>query len=176
MRYAATVMTADFDLAALYGAIDAQRPARGLSWAAAVRDMSSPFSRNGSRPLAASTVTGFRTKPVAEGDRVLAMLRWLGRTPESFVPGSAVDGDAARLPAAGARVLRMDTRKLDEALNAARAARGLTWEQLAREIAGKTTNTLTGLARNSRTGFPHVMRITAWLGQPLARFTRATSR
>ena len=108
---------------------------------------------------------------------MLAMLRWLERTPESFVPGSALaDAEFARLPDVRPLILRMDTKALHAALNAARIERGLTWQQLSRAIPGSTVSTLTGLAVNERTGFPNVMRVTAWLGQPLAAFTRATRR
>lgn len=166
----------DFSLAALYAALDAQRQSRGLSWSAAVREISEPFVVNGSRPLAPSTVAGLRTKGVAEGDGVLQMLRWLGRTPESFVPGAAADAGAP-LPAVGPRdVLRFDTRRLHAAVNAARVERGLTWAQIATEIDGLTVASLTNLSTGGRTGFPHVMRITQRLGVPLARFVRLTQR
>ena len=125
--------------------------------------------------MAVSTVSGIGTKRVAEADGVLGMIRWLDRTPESFVPGSPFAHDeGAKLPDVSPLVLRMDTRKLHAALNAARVQRGLTWSELSREIRGSTVNTLTGLAVNQRTGFPTVMWITGWLGQPLATFTRAT--
>lgn len=170
-------MQGEFSLAALHAAIDEQRHARGLSWAAAVRQMSSPFGRVGSRALAVSTVVGIRNKGVAEADGVLGMIRWLDRTPESFVPGSPFANDAAaKLPDVSPLVLRMDTKKLHAALNAARIERGLTWKELSREIHGSSVNTLTGLAVNERTGFPNVTWITGWLGQPLALFTRATRR
>src|SRR5262245_50168703 len=113
-----------FSLAALYSALDAARESRGLTWSAAVREMSEPFTQGGSRPLAVSTVTGLRTKPAAEGDGVLQMLRWLGRTPESLIAGASADAGTP-LPAANAhQVLRFDTRRLHGALEAARAARG----------------------------------------------------
>src|SRR5215470_12278214 len=109
-----------FSLAALYSALDAERESRGLSWSAAVREMSEPFTQGGSRPLAASTVTGLRTKATAEGDGVLQMLRWLGRAPESFV-GAADSSTTSSLPAVGPnQVLRFDTRKLYAAVNSAR--------------------------------------------------------
>ncbi|HYM26027.1 MAG TPA: hypothetical protein VEU08_22575 [Vicinamibacterales bacterium] len=167
-----------FDLQALFGALDAQRRARGLTWAAAVRDMSGPFAGGGSRRLAVSTVTRLRTQPVAEGDGVLQMLGWLGGTPESFVPGCPVE--AVPLPAVAPdstrRVLRMDTRKLHAAVDAARVSRGLTWDEAAREIGRWSAGSLAHLSKGGRTGFPHVMRITAWLGRPLADFVRLTSR
>src|SRR5262245_16365800 len=78
----------DFDLAALFDALDAQRQARGLSWAEVMREVNRGIA---TRAVASSTVTRLRTQKVAEADGVLQMLRWLRRAPESFVPGS--DGD-----------------------------------------------------------------------------------
>lgn len=167
----------DFSLAALYKALDAERGARRLTWSAAVRQMSGSFTQGGSRPLALSTVKGLRTKAVAEGDGVLQMLRWLGRSPESFVDGASTEAGTS-LPAAGAdQVLRLDTRRLHAALNAARAERGLTWAQVADAIGGRTTqSTLAHLSKGGRTGFPNVMRLTRWLDAPLAHFVRVTRR
>jgi hypothetical protein len=68
--------------------------------------------------------------------------------------------------------LRFDTQKLHAAVNAQRVARGLTWQHVANEI-GLGQTTLTHLSKGGRTGFPHVMRITRWLGRPAAEFTRA---
>ncbi len=165
----------DFSLRSLYEALDAQREARGLTWTAAVREMSAPFTRGLSRPLAVSTVTGLRTKAVAEGDGVLQMLRWLGRTPESFIPGSKPD-PSTTLPAVGPdQVLRFDTTRLHDALNQARVARGLTWQQIANDV-DVTPSSLTHLSTGSRTGFPHVARLTGWLGVPVAQFIRITRR
>jgi hypothetical protein len=167
---------ADFSLAGLYAAIDRQRQARGLTWQQAVLEINMVFGRISSRPISRSTVTGLRTKAVAEGDGVLAMLKWLNRTPESFLPG--VDGadvsGANRLPdVPPASGLRFETKKLHAALNVQRVARGLTWQQVGREI-GLGAATLTHLSKGGRTGFPHVMRITRWLGRPVAQFTRAS--
>lgn len=168
----------DFDLKALYAALDRERQTRGVSWAHAVREMSAPFTRGSSRPLSPSTVTSLRHKPVAEGDGVLQMLRWLNRAPESFVPGyPEADAAAARLPNVGPdRVLRFDTRKLHAALDARRLERGLTWKHVADEIGGVSVTSLMYLSKGGRTGFPFVARTTRWLGQPVVRFTRVTSR
>jgi ribosomal protein L24E len=169
--------SADFDLAALYDAIDAQRQARGLTWTAAVREINAVFDLVPSRPISRSTVVKLKTGRVGEGDGILQMLRWLHRTPESFVSGAAPDAPDTRLPDIPPnRVLRFDTRKLHAALDAARASRGLTWTQVADEIGGMTASTLTHLKAGARTGFPHVMRIVRWLGQPAAAFMRVTLR
>ena len=167
---------ADFDIEALHAALDAQRQARGLSWQQAVREINTQFERTLARPLSPSTVTGMRGKRVIEGDGVLQMLRWLDRSPESFVPGSQ-ESAAERLPDIGThQILRFDTRKLYAALDAQRIERGMTWKQVANEIGGLNAAGLTRLAEGGRTGFPDVMRMTRWLGRPAASFTRISDR
>jgi hypothetical protein len=47
-------------------------------------------SKSSGHPIARSTVSGRRTKAVAEVDGVLQMLRWLNRTPKSFMPAVEV--------------------------------------------------------------------------------------
>src|SRR4026207_1314712 len=75
----------DFSLAGLYAAMDAVRAARALSWRDLVREINAPLAYVTSRQIALSTVPRTRTRPGAEGAGVLQMLRWLQRTPESFV-------------------------------------------------------------------------------------------
>jgi hypothetical protein len=77
--------TGDFDLKALYVALDEQRQARGLTWAQATREINAVGPPAPRHPIATSTITGLRTKTMAEGAGVLQMLRWLCRAPESFV-------------------------------------------------------------------------------------------
>src|SRR4030095_10440660 len=98
LRMNADVPTGDFDLNALYQALDAQRQSRGLTWAQATGEMSrvGPVIRR--HPIASSTITGLRTKGLAEADGVLQMLRWLGRAPESFMRGSPGPIAASSLP------------------------------------------------------------------------------
>ena len=164
---------ADFDLAALYNALDAQRAARGMTWQQALHEINAVPWRVSVHPVARSTVTGLRTKAVAEGDGVLQMLRWLNRTPESFVPGCEADSSTARLPnVPPGQVLRFDTRKLHEALDAQRIDRRMTWQQVAHEIGGISAASLTHLKKGGRTGFPFVMRICRWLGRSASSFTR----
>jgi hypothetical protein len=169
--------TADFSLAALYAALDAQRQSRGLTWAAVAREMNRYPDRNPGHPLSASTITGTRHRSAVEGDGVLQMIRWLNRTPESFVPGHPLaDDPRARLPDVPPhRILRFDVRKLHAALDAQRLERKMTWEDVAQEIR-LGASTLTYLARGSRTAFPHVMRMTAWLNRFAAEFTRLSGR
>lgn len=163
---------ADFDLKALYDALDEQRRARELSWAAAVREINR--SNGEGFLIATSTITGLKNRAVGEGDGILQMLLWLRRTPESFVPGFP-DADAERFrlrePGKG-QTLRWDTRGLYSALNAQRQARGMTWKDVAKQLGRFTASMLTNLANGGRIGFPGVMKIVGWLDQPAATFTR----
>lgn len=168
---------ADFNLRALYAALDAQRRARGLSWSEATCEIRRQPGRAAGHSLSPSTVKGVGARRVAEGDGVLQMLVWLGRTPESFVPGCEVPEDAgARLPVLPPhQTLRFDTKKLHAAVDLRRAQRQMTWAAVAAEL-GLGAASLTRLALGGRTSFPQVMRITAWLGRAAAEFTRASNR
>jgi hypothetical protein len=72
--------------------------------------------------------------------------------------------------------LRFDTRALHAALNAQRHSRGLSWAQVAAELPGFTTSMLINLASGPLIGFPRVMLLTQWLGQPAAHFVRVRDR
>jgi hypothetical protein len=162
----------DFDLKALYDALDAERRARDLTWAAVAGEVNR--LRTHRRPIAASTLNGLGTKAAAEGDGVLQMLLWLRRTPESFVPGAA-DPHSDRFcrpRLTRGQILRWDTRALFAALDAERLARGWTWPAVARDIRGVTPGMLTNLANEGRIGFPRAMRLVQWLRRPAADFTR----
>jgi hypothetical protein len=174
----AAMQSPDFSIAALYAALDAQRQARGLSWQQVAREISPQFGRAPARPISPSTLTGMPTRAVLEGDGVLQMLRWLRRTPESFVPGcDETTAAGATLPDVGpSQILRFDTRKMYAALDARRVEQGMTWTQVASEIGGVNAASLTRLSKGERTGFPQVMRIARWLGRPIAWFTRASDR
>lgn len=165
----------DFDVNALYAALDAQRQSRRLSWQQVAQEVSRQFEDTRARPISPSTLRGMREKRVIEGDGVLQMLRWLHQTPESFVPGYAQTGEDSTLPQIGShQILRFDAKAIYVALNAQRSKRGMTWKQVAEEI-GCNVPSLTRLASGGRVGFPDVMRIFGWLGRPAAAFTRASN-
>lgn len=50
-------MSADFDVDALYQALDSQRSQRGLTWAQAMRQINDTYRDVDLRPVAASTIT-----------------------------------------------------------------------------------------------------------------------
>jgi hypothetical protein len=165
-----------FSLAALYEALDQCRKAKGLTWQALLDEING--NPRQPRGIAVSTVTGLRTKRVAEGDGVLGMLVWLGRSPESFVPGHPLaSAPEAALPPVrpGHRGLRWDVQGLYAAMQSRRAERDMTWQEVADEI-GCGKNSLTGLAKATRVGFPGVMNLVWWLGRPAADFVRSSER
>jgi len=162
----------DFNLRALYDAMDDLRRERGLSWAAVASEVNR--FRTIRRPIGVSTITSLREKSAGEGDGILQMLLWLHRPPESFVPDIAeADSKQFRLPdLTRGQILRWDTQALFLALNAGRLERQLAWRDVAREVRGFTPGMLTNLSRGGRIGFPRVMRLVRWLGRPAVTFTR----
>ena len=101
----------------------------------------------------------------------LFLLRWLGTSPETFIaepqPGTA--GVPLAL-ADEAHRLRWDLRKLYVTLNAARVARGASWQQTAERL-HCTPHQLTGLrTAKFSTGMRLAMRITQALRRPAADF------
>ena len=149
----------DFDLHALRAALESERAARGISWAAVGAALG----------VSASTLRSFGTRPWAEGDGVLRAVAWLGRSPESFVPGA----QSAPVPSGSPRLLRFDVAKLYTAVDAARATRGMTWSAVARETGVGNASALTRLRNEGRVTFPDVMRVFRWLDAPAANFVRA---
>lgn len=162
----------NFDLHALYEALDERRRSLDLTWAAVTTEVNRHRTRL--RPIAASTIASLKDKRVAEGDAVLQMLIWLERPPESFMPGVAnAGGPDFRLPQLRrGQILRWNTPALHRALDARRRDRGLTWAELARDVGGFTPGMLTNLASGPHIGFPRVMRLVRWLGKPAVSFTR----
>ena len=162
----------EFDVRVLYDALDVRRGARQLTWKDVAAEVSERCTRL--RPIAPSTITGLKEQPRGEGDGILQMLIWLRRTPESFIPG-VVDPRSACFvnPTLSiGEILRWDTRALYAALDGRRRERRSTWSETARELRGFTPGMLTTLAKGGRIGFPGVMRLVLWLGEPAATFTR----
>jgi len=130
--------------------------------------------------VAVCSVTGAMCESNKSGDctcqHALFFLRWLERTPESFLSRGATNADGAALPSAGPnRRLRWNLQALYEALDARRRKRRLTWAELAREIRC-STNQLTGI-RTARyaIGMKLAMRIVQWLERPASTFVTLRS-
>lgn len=165
-----------FDATALHSALDARRRELGLSWrqvAGQLWQLSYELNeRRQDHPISPSTLTGMSTKPRTSCQHALFMLRWLNRTPESFLAGR-IDGDDPRfvLPDAGPdRRLRWSLKLLWAAMDEKRRQEALTWRQLA-DLLGCSSGQLTAL-RTARfaTGMDLAMRIVQWLGRPAAEF------
>jgi transcriptional regulator with XRE-family HTH domain len=156
-----------FDAETLYAALDAQRRSRGLSW----RQVSLEVG------VSASTLTRTAQGGLLEGDGMLAMVRWLGRSPESFSRGGvAISTRPMTVADAGTsgKHLRFDTKALYAALDARRRSRGMSWQQVALEVGGVNASGLIRLAKGGRIGAHNVLAVAGWLGRTVASFTRLT--
>jgi hypothetical protein len=168
----------DFDIAALFQALDAQRIERRLSW----RDVADQIwnlsdmlnAQRNDHPISPATLKGMTKRMNTSCQHALFMLRWLGRAPESFLPCAPQDDPRTSLPLAGPdRRLRWNLKKLHEILDAERQKRGLSWPQLAGQLRC-SADQLTGL-RTARfaTNMRLAMRIVGWLQRPARDFIYA---
>jgi hypothetical protein len=170
----------DLDIAALFDAVDSQRRNRALSWQGVAQelwDQSAALNkRRNDHPISASTLTGMAKRGDTTCQHALFMLRWLGRTPESFMPGSTVDAQRTALPFVGPdQRLRWDLQKLYEALDAQRRERSFTWPQLAHELQCSSSQ-LSGIKRaRFAIGMRLAMRIVTWLDRPARDFVHAAN-
>ena len=169
----------EFDGAALYGALDAKRQAEGLSWAgaaAAIWNMAPALNAArearglANHPISPSTLQNLGKRGFTTCQHALFFLRWLDRTPESFLSGAGL-GDGEPLPPCGpGRRPRWDLKALHAGLNECRTTRGATWAQTAHNLRCQPGQ-LTGLkTARYATGMALAMRITQWVGRPAADF------
>jgi hypothetical protein len=168
----------NFEMQALHVALDGERRVRGLSWEELTADINKPFKGTTSIPISASTIRNMSKKSSVTSAVVLQVLRWLDRSPESFLSGqlgrSHLD---EKLPDAGTtKILRFDTQAMYAALDDERQRRNLTWKQLVAQLPGFTQSMIANLAEGPLIGFPRVMTITQWLKCPAATFVRARDR
>jgi hypothetical protein len=155
--------------------MDAQREARGLSWSGVAREIwelsSELNAQRNDHPISPATITGMAKRGDATCQHALFFLRWLGCSPESFMPGEEPESHGRPLAPVGPdRRLRWSLKNLHGALDEQRRERGLTWNELAGELRC-TPSQLTGI-RTARfaIGMRLAMRITHWLGRPAADF------
>jgi hypothetical protein len=164
-----------FDTAALYLALNDQRTRLGLSWQAVANqlwELSSELNdRRKDHPISPSTLTNMGKKPRTSCQHALFMLRWLGRTPESFLKGTTENDERFALPVAGRdRRLRWALKLLYASMDEKRRHDGLTWPALA-AVLDCSPNQLTGLrTAKFATGMDLAMRIVQWLDRPAADF------
>ena len=68
-------------------------------------------------------------------------------------------------------MIRFDPPALYKAMNEQREARGMTWQQVGREI-GVTPSTITRTQQQGRFEVDGVLAMTSWLGRRIEDFTR----
>jgi hypothetical protein len=164
-----------FDVGALFAALDDKRTTSGLSWpkvADQLWELSSVLNdRRRDHPISPSTLRNMAGNPRISCQHALFMLRWLGRTPESFLTGATGDDAQFVLPRAGPdRRLRWALKLLYASMDEKRRHEGQTWSTLA-GVLGCSPNQLTGLrTAKFATGMDLAMRIVQWLGRPAADF------
>lgn len=159
-----------FNFPALYGALDAERRRRGLSWQQVAGEIGP----------AVSTLTRTALGGPMEADGVLAMVRWLGRTFDSFtsgtVPGPAgTSAGVVQIPGV-AETRRFDARAVYTALDQRRRSLDMPWTEVARAIGGCTPAMLTRLKKGGRVEVGLVVAVSAWLGRTAESFTHTTKR
>jgi hypothetical protein len=170
----------DFDIAALFDALDSQRRNRGMGWQGVAKeqwDQSATLNaRRDDHPISASTLTGMAKRRDTSCQHALFMLRWLGRTPESFMPGSTADAKRTALPIVGPdQRLRWDLQELYDALDSQRRERSFTWPHLAQELQCSPSQ-LSGIKRaRFAIGMRLAMRIVTWLDRPARDFVHAAN-
>jgi hypothetical protein len=164
-----------FDIAALHAALDTRRAELGLNWrqvADQLWSLSAELNdRRRDHPISPSTLTNMAKNPRTSCQHALFMLRWLDRTPESFLEGAIDDDSRFALPPAGPdRRLRWSLKSLHKTMDEKRRQEELTWPQLA-AILGCSPNRLTALrTAKYATDMDLAMRIVQWIGQPAAEF------
>ena len=165
----------EFDVQALFVAVDIRRRHEELSWAGAAAEMwrlsSDLNARLQDHPISPSTLSGMACRGDTTCHDALIMLRWLGRTPEEFIATPHPDTTGVAMPAADtAHRLRWDLVALHAALDDLRGERGATWQQAAHRLHCSPSQ-LTGLSKAKfATGMRLAMRICQRLGRPAADF------
>jgi hypothetical protein len=170
----------DFDIGALFDALDSQRRNRALSWQGVAQELwdqsAALNARRDDHPVSASTLTDMVKRRDTSCQHALFVLRWLGRTPESFMPGATADAKRTALPFVGAdQRLRWDLQELYDAVDSQRRERSFTWQQLARELHCSPSQ-LSGIKRaRFAIGMRLAMRIVRWLDRPARDFVHAAN-
>jgi DNA-binding XRE family transcriptional regulator len=166
----------DFDIDALFEALDTQRISKGLSWAGVAKEMwlmaeELNRSRQNDHPLSPSTIVNMSRRGNTTCQHALIFLQWLGRSPESFLCGVSKNQTGTPVQSSSTdRRPRWDLRMLYAAINIRRQEQSMTWAEVAQAI-GCSPNQLTGLSTaRYATNMKLAMRIVQWLERPAAAF------
>lgn len=149
-----------FDLSALYRAVDAKRYRMFKKWPVVASETG----------VSLATIRAMNGGSTMEADGVLAIARWIGEPPETWVRPKR---DAPMLEYMPPAVMwRADSALLHRRLDEIRVERGLTWTAVAEELGCGSPGMLTRLAKGGRISIQLLAAAAAWLDEPIARFTR----
>lgn len=125
-------------------------------------------------PISPETIRGIGSRGGVSCQHALFLLRWLRVPPETFIANPEPSTAGIALPVADeSHRLRWSLQKLYASLNAARTARGATWQQAAAKLHCSPSQ-LTGLRTTKfATSMSLAMRITQSLHRPAADFVYA---
>ena len=153
----------DFDVIALWEAVDEQRVGLGHSWTKVAKTLAW---------MSKSTMDRMRERGSATCNHVLPMIQWVGRTPESFTvdPDGAVHAPLPDPGPGGGWRWWWAHHDLAAAVDAQRAARDLSWEEAAGEM-GVPVGAVKDMTK-LRYGPPigTAMIAARWLQRPAASF------
>ena len=119
----------DFEITGLWAAMDAKREAMGFSEKQMMDDLNSV--NNNRIPMSLATVKNMLRRNDISCQHSLHMLRWLNRTPESFLVGTSLEEP---LPFPDDGRLYWDLPKLAVAVTEVREDKGLTWKDMAKRL------------------------------------------
>ena len=147
-----------FDYSAVGEAVETRRQELGLTPSGLIRSVNW---------LSAAPLARLRDGEPTTCQHVTGLLRWLGRSPESFSPGM-VDGPECQIPDFGPYAVRWNMATLWEAMNDQRRKFGASWEDvqqatLCLSVEGVRLETY-GIRMHD------AMNIVRWLGEPAATF------
>ncbi len=148
------------NVAALQDALDAERIARRMTWAALAREVH----------ISVPSLRQMAQREQLEADAIVLILQWLKRRCDDFVVRPS--GDAGRpvgshsAPGVPPLFARFDTIALHTALDSARERRGLTWNDVAAEL-GVSTWVIARFTKGGRTNANLMVAVADWAGQPV---------
>lgn len=157
-RSASGGLVLGFEYSAVADAVEARREELGLTSSGLIRSVNW---------LSAAPLARLREGQPTTCQHVNGLLRWLGRSPESFSPGMA-DSPECQIPDFGPYAVRWNMAALWEAMDEQRTSRGESWDDVAKatmfpEVEGVRLETY-GIRMHD------AMNIVRWLGRPAATF------
>ena len=155
----------DFDVPKLWEALDAKRESKGLSEKLMMDEINTVT--NAWVPMSLSTVKNMVRRNVTTCQHALHLLRWLDKTPESFLIRAQVDES---LPFSAEGRLYWSMRALADAVSNEKEKRNRTWKQVAQEL-NCSPNQASGLSKiRYGINIHRAMKFTQWLHRPSTDF------